>query len=89
MVAGLKFARQFDEIWPGLRSVRIGKHVVSYREEPGGILVSRVLPERMLLKGEGWKTKEKIETERSQNEKTILTLGQRCPIGAAGLIPKG
>jgi hypothetical protein len=41
-----------------------------------GILVSRVLPERMLLKGDGWKTKKQIETERSQNEKAILTLGR-------------
>ena len=40
--------RLCDEIRPGLRRIRVGKHVVFYREEPGGILVSRILHERML-----------------------------------------
>ena len=40
--------RSCDEIRPGLRLVRVGKHLIFYREEPGGILVSRVLHERML-----------------------------------------
>ena len=40
--------RPCDEIRPGLRRIRVGKHVVFYREEPGGILVSRILHERML-----------------------------------------
>ena len=43
-----KRGRSGDEIRPGLRRIRVGKHVVFYREEPGGILVSRVLHERML-----------------------------------------
>jgi len=40
--------RACDEIRPGLRRMEQGKHVVFYREEPGGILVSRILHQRML-----------------------------------------
>lgn len=40
--------RPCDEIRPGLRRTKVGKHVVFYREEAGGILVSRILHERML-----------------------------------------
>jgi toxin ParE1/3/4 len=40
--------RPYDEIRLDLRRIRVGKHVVFYREEPGGILVSRILHERML-----------------------------------------
>jgi toxin ParE1/3/4 len=40
--------RACDEIRPGLRRIRVGKHLVFYREEPGGILVSRILHERTL-----------------------------------------
>ena len=40
--------RSCDEIRPGLRRKRIGSHVVFYRLNPGGILVSRILHERML-----------------------------------------
>jgi plasmid stabilization system protein ParE len=36
------------EIRPGLRRMEQGKHVVFYREEPGGILISRILHQRML-----------------------------------------
>jgi len=32
----------------GLRRLEHGKHVVFYRQEPGGILVSRILHQRML-----------------------------------------
>jgi toxin ParE1/3/4 len=49
--------RPWDEICPGLRRMEQGKHVVLYREEPGGILVSRIrhqrmLPENRVLDGE-------------------------------------
>jgi len=40
--------RLCDEIRPGLRRMEQGKHVVFYREEPGGILISRILHQRML-----------------------------------------
>ena len=40
--------RPCDEIRPGLRRMKQGKHVVFYREEPGGILISRILHQRML-----------------------------------------
>ena len=40
--------RSCDEIRPGLRRGKVGNHVVFYREEGGGILVSRILHERML-----------------------------------------
>jgi toxin ParE1/3/4 len=37
-----------DYIRPGLRRHEHGKHVLFYRKERGGILVSRVLHQRML-----------------------------------------
>jgi len=40
--------RQCDEIRPGLRRIKQGKHVVFYRQEPSGILVSRILHQSML-----------------------------------------
>lgn len=40
--------RPCAEIRPGLRRFEHGKHVVFYRQERGGILVSRILHERML-----------------------------------------
>lgn len=40
--------RACDEISPGLRRIERGQHVVFYRQEPGGILVSRILHRRML-----------------------------------------
>ena len=40
--------RPCDEIRPGLRRMKQGKHVVFYREKPGGILISRILHQSML-----------------------------------------
>jgi toxin ParE1/3/4 len=40
--------RSCDEIRPGLRRMEQGKHVIFYRQYEGGILVSRILHERML-----------------------------------------
>jgi toxin ParE1/3/4 len=40
--------RACDEVRPGLRRMEQGRHVVFYREEAGGILVSRILHQRML-----------------------------------------
>ena len=40
--------RLCDEIRPGLRCLEDGKHVLFYRQERGGILVSRILHQRML-----------------------------------------
>jgi toxin ParE1/3/4 len=40
--------RPCGEIRSGLRRLEHGKHVVFYRQERGGILVSRILHERML-----------------------------------------
>jgi toxin ParE1/3/4 len=40
--------RPCDEIRPGLRRMKQGKHVVFYREELGGILISRILHQSML-----------------------------------------
>ena len=36
------------DVRPGLRRHEHGKHVVFYRQEPEGILVSRILHQRML-----------------------------------------
>jgi toxin ParE1/3/4 len=40
--------RLCDEIRPGLRRMEQGKHVVFYREESGGIMIARILHQRML-----------------------------------------
>jgi len=40
--------RPCDYVRPGLRRMEHGKHVIFFRHEPGGILVSRILHERML-----------------------------------------
>jgi toxin ParE1/3/4 len=40
--------RSCDDIRPGLRRMESGQHVVFYREEAGGILISRILHQRML-----------------------------------------
>jgi toxin ParE1/3/4 len=40
--------RVCDEIRVGLRRHEHGKHVLFYREERGGILISRILHQRML-----------------------------------------
>jgi len=41
--------RSSHQFRPGLRRMEHGSHVVFYRQEAGGILVSRVLHQRMLL----------------------------------------
>ncbi len=40
--------RTYDDVRPGLRRMEIGRHVVFYREDAVGILVSRILHQRML-----------------------------------------
>jgi len=40
--------RLCDDVRPGLRRLEHGKHVVFYRQERGGVLVSRILHQRML-----------------------------------------
>lgn len=40
--------RLCDDVRPGLRRLEHGKHVVFYRQEWGGVLVSRILHQRML-----------------------------------------
>ncbi len=40
--------RASDDVCPGLRRMEHDRHVVSYREAAGGILVSRILHQRML-----------------------------------------
>jgi toxin ParE1/3/4 len=40
--------RQCDEIRSGLRRMKQGKHVVFYRQEPGGMLIFRILHQSML-----------------------------------------
>jgi toxin ParE1/3/4 len=49
MLAGNpSLGRSCDDVRPGLRRMEHGRHVVSYRENAGGILVSRILHQRML-----------------------------------------
>ena len=40
--------RRCDEIRPGLRRIERGRHVIFYRDGPGGILISRILHQQML-----------------------------------------
>ena len=40
--------RQCDDVRPGLRRIECGRHVVFYRQDARGILVSRILHQRML-----------------------------------------
>jgi toxin ParE1/3/4 len=40
--------RPCDHVRPGLRRTEQGRHVIFFRREPRGILVSRILHERML-----------------------------------------
>lgn len=40
--------RSCDYVRPDLRRMEHGRHVVFYRQESGGILVSRILHQRML-----------------------------------------
>jgi toxin ParE1/3/4 len=49
--------RKYDEIRPGLRRMKQGKHIVFYREESGGILICRILhqstlPEKQAIEDE-------------------------------------
>lgn len=40
--------RPCDHVRPGLRRMEHGRHIIFYRQEPGGILVSRILHQRMI-----------------------------------------
>ena len=40
--------RLCDDVRPGLRRLEHGKHVLFYRQERGGVLISRILHQRML-----------------------------------------
>ena len=40
--------RLCDDVRPGLRRHEHGRHILFYRQEPGGILVSRILHQHML-----------------------------------------
>jgi toxin ParE1/3/4 len=48
LARNLALGRTCHHVRPGLRRMENGKHVVFYRQEPGGILVSRILHQRML-----------------------------------------
>jgi toxin ParE1/3/4 len=45
--------RVCDDVRPGLRRHEHGRHVLFYRQERGGILVSRILHQRMLPERHG------------------------------------
>jgi toxin ParE1/3/4 len=46
-----ELGRACESVRPELRRMEQGKHVVFFRREPGGILISRILHERMLPEG--------------------------------------
>jgi toxin ParE1/3/4 len=67
MLAGdPELGRNCDDIRPGLRWMEIGRHVVFYRLRPAGILVTRILHERMLP--ERYAIDEEDETPKSRRE---------------------
>ena len=43
-----ELGRACEDVRPGLRRMERGEHVVFYRADTGGILVSRILHQRML-----------------------------------------
>lgn len=43
-----RLGRKCDEVRAGLRRMKCGQHVLFYRQEAGGILISRILHQRML-----------------------------------------
>ena len=45
---GPSLGRSCDEISEGLQRFEHGRHVIFYRQESGGILISRILHQRML-----------------------------------------
>jgi toxin ParE1/3/4 len=56
-----ELGRLCDHIRPGLRRMEHARHVVFYRIEAGGILVSRILHQRMLPE------RQVIDEEESRN----------------------
>ena len=48
LAANPMLGRVCDYIRPGLRRMEHGRHVVFYREDAAGILISRILHQRML-----------------------------------------
>jgi toxin ParE1/3/4 len=48
LAANPALGRACSEIRPGLRRLEHGRHVVFYRQDAAGILVSRILHQRML-----------------------------------------
>jgi toxin ParE1/3/4 len=55
------FGRACDEVRPGLWRMGQGRHVVFYREEPGGFVISHILHGRMLPENQD------IDDEDAQN----------------------
>jgi toxin ParE1/3/4 len=43
-----ELGRSCDDIRPGLRRMEVGRHVVFYRRGRGGVLITRILSQRML-----------------------------------------
>ena len=48
LAADPELGRDCEEVLPGLRRMESGRHVIFYRRQAGGILVSRILHQRML-----------------------------------------
>ena len=52
-----ELGRACDHVRPGLRRMEFGGHVLFYRIEEGGIIVSRILHQRMLPEGKSFDDK--------------------------------
>jgi toxin ParE1/3/4 len=49
-----EIGRRCDEIRAGLRRLERSRHVVFYRREPGGVVIVRILHQRMLPESYLW-----------------------------------
>jgi toxin ParE1/3/4 len=58
LAANPALGRACDEIRPGLRRMEHGRHVVFYRPDTAGILISRILHQRMLPERRGIEDRE-------------------------------
>jgi toxin ParE1/3/4 len=60
LAANPQLVRASNTVRRGLRRMEIGKHVVFYGHEAGGILVCRILHQRMLPEGHAMAGEESI-----------------------------
>ncbi len=63
LAANPAMGRPCDAVRPGLRRIEHAKHFLFYRTQSGGILVSRILHERMLPERQDFEDEDSHETQ--------------------------